>query len=35
MMLIDASWPSKRLAAVTRRTGWDSGMEDLSATAVP
>ncbi len=22
MMLIDASWPSNRLAAVTTRTGW-------------
>jgi hypothetical protein len=31
--LIDASCPSKRLAAVTMRTGLDSGMGVLSATA--
>jgi hypothetical protein len=34
MMLIDASWPSKRLAAVTTRTGWCgrcSSAESMSA----
>jgi hypothetical protein len=32
MMLMAASWPSKRLAAVTMRTGWDGTCSEEEAT---